>query len=253
LDREIEGFYPEVDIVMTPGGKPAAMIHCNNCSADLDGWVSLFGEAIEATGFTVDRTALYSALYNKALEADPDCGGLFNCNYYSGEHLSAFDEGRPLFARTPESRFNLANFMRAQLYSAMVTMINAMGILTDKEGIKPELYYGHGGLFKTAGVAQNLMASALGVPVRVMESAGEGGAWGIALLGAYHAVRHGHSDSVAETADADLSLESFLKRVFAGATGVLCMPDERDSEGFKIFTRRYLSGLEVERAAVKHL
>ena len=253
LDKELSGYYPEVDIVMTPGGKPVAMIHCNNCSTDLDAWVNLFGEVLETMGVTPEKNELYSRLYLKALEADPDCGGLFNCNYYSGEHLTGFEEGRPLFARSPRSRFNLANFMRAQLFSAMVTMKIGMDILTEKEGVKPGLFYGHGGLFKTAGVAQSLMASVLEVPVVVMESAGEGGAWGIALLAAYHAHRANRvSGAHGDTRSAD-TLESFLSEVFSGAASVRAEPDRRETEGFNAFMNRYIAGLEVERAAVKHL
>jgi sugar (pentulose or hexulose) kinase len=280
LDKEISAYYPEVDIVMTPGGMPVAMIHCNNCTTDIDAWVGLFGEALETMGVIPDKDELYTKLYLKALEADPDCGGLFNCNYYSGEHLTGFEEGRPLFTRSPDSRFNLANFMRTQLSSAMATLKLGMGILTEKESIKPELFYGHGGLFKTSGVAQNLMASALGIPVVVMDSAGEGGAWGIALLAAYRAYRaHLSAGSAAgagsKQADvtvdtfvqgelsldqdelslgqSELSLEQFLDAVFMQTQSVRAEPDSNDSEGFDAFMRRYTAGLEIERAAVKYL
>jgi len=243
LERALSKLYPEIDMVTTPTGKPVAMVHCNNCTSDLDAWVNLFGETAAELGITVSKTDLYGTLYGAALSGDKDCGGLLACNYLSGEHTTGFHEGRPLFVRTPDSRFTLSNFMRTHLFSAMATLKIGMDILTEGEGVELEHILGHGGLFKTALVGQTLMAGALGIPMAVMESAGEGGAWGIALLAAY-----------AVQKEADESLEAFLsEKVFSGYAVTCIEPDQADVAGFGNYLARYKKLLEVERAAVAYI
>ncbi|MDR0584705.1 MAG: FGGY-family carbohydrate kinase [Treponema sp.] len=242
LEKELSKLYPEIDMVVTPAGRPVAMVHCNNCTTDLDAWVKLFKELADLTGAKIDKAALYDALYFKALEGEDDCGGLLSYNYYAGEHLTGIEQGRPLFARLPDSNFTLANFMRAALFSTMGTLKLGMDILTEKEHVRLESLLGHGGLFKTRGVGQRLTAAALNTPVAVMESAGEGGAWGIAILAAYM------------LQERKTSLEQFLaEKVFEGKAGAKTAPDPKDVQGFKRFMERYVAGLNIERAAVEHL
>jgi len=243
LEKALSKLYPEIDIVTTPAGKPVAMVHCNNCTTDLDAWVKLFRELADVAGAKVEKPALYDALYIKALEGDEDCGGLLSYNYHSGEHTTGFEQGRPLFVRSQESNFTLANFMRNLIFSTMATLKLGMDILTEKEHIRLDNLLGHGGLFKTKGVGQKLMAGALNTPVSVMESAGEGGAWGIALLAAY--MLQGPKG---------LPLEKFLAgNVFGDAKGDRVEPDPKDVRGFKKFMERYSAGLKIERAAVENL
>jgi sugar (pentulose or hexulose) kinase len=243
LERELSRVYPEIDMVTTPAGKPVAMAHCNNCTSDLDAWVKLFGEAIGLSGAKMGKAALYDALYTAALEGEPDCGGLLAYNYYGGEPVTGLAEGRPLFVRKPDSRLSLANFMRAHLFSAMGTLKLGMQILTEQERVRIDRLLGHGGFFKTKGVGQRLMAAALSTPVAVMESAGEGGAWGIALLAAF----------MRQKRDGE-TLEAYLAdRVFAGNAGVCVEPDPEDARGFAVFMREYENGLAIERAAVERL
>jgi sugar (pentulose or hexulose) kinase len=241
MEKELSKVYPEIDIVTTPAGKPVAMVHCNNCTSDIDAWVKLFRELLNISGAKIDKPALYDALYFKALEADADCGGLLSFNYYSGEPITGIDEGRPLFARLPDSNFNLANFMRALLFSSMGTSKYGIDILVEKEKTRIDSLLGHGGLFKTKGVGQRFMAAVFNAPVSVMDSAGEGGAWGIALLAAF--TRNGGG-----------TLENFLaEKVFAGKTGAKIAPDPKDVESFKKFMELYTAGLKIERAAVENL
>jgi len=243
LEEELSKLYTQIDMVTTPTGKPVAMVHCNNCTSDLDAWVQLFGEAAAILGAKTDKTALYEALYRAALDGDPDGGGMFACNYLSGEHTTGFDEGRPLFARMPDSQFTLANFMRTILFSTMATLKLGMDILTEQENVKLEQLLGHGGLFKTKEVGQRLMAAALNVPVAVMESASEGGAWGIALLAAYASEK-----SEGET------LEKYLEdKVFSKTAVTRIEPDDADIKGFEKYMERYKAGLAIERAAVDSL
>jgi len=242
LDKELSRLHTEIDMVTTPAGKPVAMVHCNNCTTDIDAWVRLFGEAAGLFGINPEKSDLYAALYNRALEGEPDCGGLLTYNYYSGEPITGFDEGRPLFVRTPESRFTLANLMRAHLYSTIASLKVGMNILTEEEHVKLEQLLGHGGLFKTKGVAQRFMAAALDVPVAVMDSAAEGGAWGIAILASYLINK-----------EAGETLPSFLNnRIFKDNKPKRIEPDKNDAEGFARFMERYLNGIPVERAAVEH-
>jgi len=243
LNKELSRLYPEIDMVTTPVGKPVAMVHCNNCTTDIDAWVKLFGEVAGLFGANQDKSDLYCALYNEALKGDADCGGLLTYNYYSGEHITGFEEGRPLFIRKADSKFTLANLMRTHLYSAMASLKLGMNILTEKENIKLGQLLGHGGLFKTPGVAQGLMASALDVPVSVMETAAEGGAWGIAILASYLINK-----------DKDESLASFLSnKVFAGNKESRIEPDKQTSDGFALFMKEYVKGLPIERAAVENI
>jgi len=240
LDKALSKLHTEIDMVATPAGKPVAMVHCNNCTADLDAWVNLIDDAMRLMGAKTDKTTLYRSLYNAALSGDPDCGGLVSVNYLSGEHLTGFYEGRPLFVRTPESKFNVENFMRSLLLSSMATLKIGMNILTDEEGVSVSKLLGHGGLFKTPIVGQKLMAGVLNIPIAVMESAGEGGSWGIALLAAYSG-----------TKGPEESLEEFLNnKIFAGTALNTIEPDPDDVTGFEKYLKCYRAALEVEKTAV---
>ena len=243
LEKPLSKVYGEIDMVTTPDGMPVAMVHSQNCTSDLNAWVGLFREFAENFGINVDMNELFGKLYNKALEGDKDCGGLLAYNYFSGEHITGFEEGRPLFARTPESKFNLANFMRVNLFTSLGALKTGMDILLKEEGVKLDKILGHGGLFKTKGVGQNLLAGAINTPVTVMETAGEGGAWGIAVLASYLV-----NKEEGET------LEAYLdNKVFACQNGETVEPDEKDVKGFDQFMERYKEGLAIERAAVEHL
>ena len=243
LEKPLSKVYPEIDLVTTPTGNLVAMVHCNNCTSDLNAWVNLFKEFAEAMGMKVDMNQLFGTLYRKAMEGDADCGGLLAYNYFSGEHITGFEEGRPMFVRTPESKFNLANFMRVNLFTSLGALKTGMDILLKEEGVKLDKILGHGGLFKTKGVGQNLLAGAINTPVSVMETAGEGGAWGIAVLASYLVNK-----------EEGESLEDYLNnKVFAGQEGEEVQPDERDVQGFDEFMVRYKEGLAIERAAVEHL
>ena len=243
LEEELKKVYHEIDLVTTPDGSLVAMAHCNNCSSDLNAWVKLFAEFADMLGATLTPDELFELLYKKALEADTDTGGMLAYNYFSGEHITGFSEGRPLFVRKADGEFNLANFMRTHLFSSLSALKIGLDILLKDEGVKVECIYGHGGLFKTAGVAQAFLAAALGVPVAVMESAGEGGAWGIALLAAY-----------ARTKKADESLADFLThRIFAAEKGGQILPDAAYAKSFDLFIERYKKGLAIEQAAVENL
>lgn len=182
LEKELSRPYKEIDMVTTPSGHLVAMAHSNNCTSDLNAWVNVFKEFAEAMGMEVDMNKLFGTLYNKALEGDPDCGGLLSYCYFSGEHMTGFEEGRPLFVRSPESKFNLANFMRTNLYTCLGAMRVGLNLLFEKENVKVDRLLGHGGLFKTKGVGQQILADAVNAPVSVMATAGEGGAWGSHFL-----------------------------------------------------------------------
>jgi sugar (pentulose or hexulose) kinase len=243
LENALSKVYPEVDMVTTPTGKPVAMVHSNNCTSDLNAWVGLFQEFTDALGLEIDQSRLFELLYQKALAGDADGGGLLSYNYLSGEHITHLEEGRPLFVRTPESRFTLSNFMRVHLFSALGALKIGLDILFEQEQVKIDQVLGHGGFFKTEKVGQKIMAAAMNVPVSVMETAGEGGAWGIALLAAY--MLHKAEDE---------PLETYLSnKVFAGESGMTIAPDPRDIAGFTTFMERYKKGLVIERAAVDGL
>ena len=243
LEKELSKAYPELDMVTTPDGSLVAMVHCNNCTSDLNAWVGIFREFMESMGMEVDMNRLYGTLYNKALEGDKDCGGLMSYCYFSGEHITGFDEGRPLFVRKPDSKFNLANFMRTHLYSCMASLKIGMDILSKQENVTLDELMGHGGLFKTKGVGQSIMAAAMNTPVTVMETAGEGGAWGIALLAAYM-----KNKEEGETLDVYLN-----EKVFAGQKGSTICPDAADARGFDKFLETFKNVLPAERAAVETL
>ena len=243
LEKALSKLYPEIDMVTTPTGKPVAMVHSNNCTSDLNAWVDLFQEFTDALGVKISQSKLYEMLYQKALTGDADCGGLLAYNYFSGEHITHLKEGRPLFVRTPESRFTLSNFMRVHLFSALGALKIGLDILFEQEQVKIDQVLGHGGFFKTKEVGQKIMAAAMNVPVSVMETAGEGGAWGIALLASY--ILHKAKDE---------PLEAYLSnKVFAGENGTAIAPDQGDVDGFKAFMERYKKGLVIERTAVDAL
>lgn len=243
LEKPLSKLYPEIDMVTTPSGKPVAMVHSNNCTSDLNAWVGLFEEFTQAIGVEVSPARLFETLYQQALKADADGGGLLAYNYVSGEHLTGFEQGRPLFVRTPESRFNLANFMRAHLFSSVGALKIGMDILFEQENVELDQLLGHGGFFKTPEVGQKIMAAAMNVPVSVMSTAGEGGAWGMALLAAYMLNK-----------TADEPLETYLaQKVFAGQDALTIAPNPADVAGFARFMERYKSGLGIERAAVEGL
>ncbi len=243
LEKALSKVYPEIDIVTTPTGKPVAMVHSNNCTSDLNAWVDLFQEFTNTLGVKISQARLFEMLYQSALTGDADCGGLLTYNYFSGEHITHLEEGRPLFVRTPESRFTLSNFMRVHLFSALGALKIGLDILFEKEHVKIDQIRGHGGFFKTEEVGQKIMAAAMNVPVTVMETAGEGGAWGMALLASY--MLHKAKNE---------PLEAYLSnKVFAGESGTTIAPDPGDVEGFTAFMERYKKGLVIERAAVDTL
>jgi len=243
LEKALSKVYPEIDMVTTPTGKPVAMVHSNNCTSDLNAWVELFHELSQALGVEVSQSSLFEILYKKALTGDSDAGGLLAYAYLSGEHITHFEAGRPLFIRTPESHFTLPNFMRVHLFSALGALKIGMDILFEQEQVRVDQILGHGGFFKTKEVGQKIMAAAMNVPITVMETASEGGAWGIALLAAYMLLKTKN-----ETLEAYLS-----KKVFAGENGMTIAPDPGDVAGFTEFMARYRKGLVIERAAVDAL
>ena len=241
LEKELSRPYKEIDMVTTPSGHLVAMAHSNNCTSDLNAWVNIFKEFAEAMGMEVDMNKLFGTLYNKALEGDPDCGGLLSYCYFSGEHMTGFEEGRPLFVRSPESRFNLANFMRANLYTSLGALKVGLDILMKEEKVAVDRITGHGGLFKTKGVGQKILAGAMDATVSVMKTAGEGGAWGIALLASYLV-----NKEEGET------LEAFLdNKVFADQESSTLDPKPEGVAGFNAFMERYMKGLSIEKEAVE--
>lgn len=241
LDKPLKNVYEEIDMVTTPAGKPVAMVHCNNCCTDLDYWVNLFIEFSKLSGNNLSKPQIYDMLYNTALDADSDCGGLVSFNYFSGEPVTGFSSGRPLFARTENSRFNLSNFMRTQIYSTMATLKIGMEIL-ENENVEIDCLTGHGGLFKTPVVGQRLMAGALNTPVSVMETAGEGGAWGIAVLARYVLDK------------GTLTLDEYLAQtVFSKYKSTTIIPLQEDVDGFKKYTELYKKALAVENSAIENI
>lgn len=239
LEKDLSKPYEMIDMVTTPDGSLVAMVHCNNCTSDLNAWVSLFKEYQQLLGVPVDMNEVFGKLYENALNGDPDCGGLLSYNYYSGEPVTGLTEGRPLFVRSAADRFNLANFMRANLYASVAVLKIGNDILFNEEKVEVDRITGHGGLFKTKGVGQRILAAALNSPISVMETAGEGGAWGIALLASYLVNN-----------DKGLSLAGFLNdRVFLGDAGTEIAPDPADVEGFNRYIETYKQGLAIEHAA----
>lgn len=243
LEKELSEAYPEIDLVTTPVGDLVGMVHCNNCTSDLNAWVNLFGEFAALAGVDIPKWKLYDMLYFEGEKGEKDCGGLLAYNYVSNEHVTGVDAGRPLFVRTSEGRLNLANFMRTHLYSAFGALKVGCDIMLKQEGVKLDKITGHGGLFKTERVGQSFLAAAIGAPVTVMKNAGEGGAWGMAILANY-VITKGKGET----------LERYLQdRVFAGQEGVTLAPDPADEKGFEEFTKRYVNGLPVVRQAVQSL
>lgn len=241
LEQPLRRVHSEVDIVTTPAGDPVAMVHCNNGASELAAWVGMFQRFAEASGTPADSDAVYDILFREALDGVPDGGGLFAYNQLAGEPIAGLDEGRPLFVRTPDSRLSLAGFMRAQLYGVFATLALGMRVLAD-EGVTLDRMFAHGGLFRTAGVAQRILAGALDVPVSTSETAGEGGAWGMAILAGYAA------------SGADLDLGAYLQNhVFASTVLVTAEPEPDDVAGFASYLDRYHAGLVVVRAAAAAL
>lgn len=242
LEKDLSKPYEMIDMVTTPDGSLVAMVHCNNCTSDLNAWVNLFKEYQELMGMPVDMDEIFGKLYNNALTGDADCGGLISYNYFSGEPVTGLTEGRPLFVRTANDKFNLANFMRAHLYASVGVLKIGNDILFNEEKIKVDRITGHGGLFRTKGVGQRVLAAAINSPISVMETAGEGGAWGIALLGSY-LVNNDKKQSLADFLD---------EKVFAGNAGVEVSPTAEDVAGFNAYIEKYKACLPVEEAAVKY-
>ena len=243
LEKELKKVYPQIDLVTTPDGSLVGMVHANNCTSDLNAWVGIFREFAESFGIKVDMNELFGTLYRKALEGDADCGGLLSYGYLSGENITNVAEGRPLFVRSPKSNFNLANFMRSHLFTALGALKVGMDILLKEEHVEIDKILGHGGLFKTAGVGQSILAAAIHTPVSVMETAGEGGPWGMALLASYM-VNKKEGESLAEYLD---------NAVFAGNAGTSMDPVPEDVEGFETFIERYKKGIEIEQSALANL
>jgi sugar (pentulose or hexulose) kinase len=243
LEHELSKSYNKfIDLVTTPDGSLVAMAHANNCTGEYDRWIKLFGQVVEAMGAKVPKHELYDILLGKALEGAKDCGGLLPYNYISGETMTGIYEGRPLFIRLTENQFTLENFMRAQLFTALGALRVGMDILFEDEKVEIDTINGHGGFFKTAIVGQTMMAAALHTPISVLKTAGEGGAWGIALLASYLVNKQ------------ESKLQDFLsERVFASSEASVITPTEEDIAGFNVFFANYKKGLAVEKAAVEHL
>ncbi len=241
LEDQLKAVYPEIDMVTTPVGSPVAMVHANNCTSEINAWVGLFREFAELFGMDISQNDLFEKLFKVAMEGDADCGDMMSYGYYSGENITDITEGRPLFVRKPTSRFSLANFMRLHLSSALGALKVGMDILIKKEHVAIDKIYGHGGYFTTKGVGQKLLAAAIDTPVSVMETAGEGGAWGIAVLAAYR-----------KDKKPGQSLSDYLnEQVFADAKAETMEPDAKDVEGFNAFMTSYINGLAAERGAVE--
>lgn len=243
LEKALKNVYPEIDLVTTPAGESVAMVHCNNCTCDIDAWVALFREFAESAGKPISKHDTYDLLYNQALKGDTNCGGVISFNYLSGEPIAGLDEGRPLLVRRPDANWSLANLMRAQLYSACATLRLGMDILFSKENVRIEGITGHGGFFKTPGVGQRIMSAALNTPVTVLETAGEGGPWGMAVLAAF-CLGRGENESLSEYLDS---------RVFQNSEKNTVLPDAEDVRGFNQFLQVYKNCLSIEKAAVLQL
>ena len=239
LERPLKNYYPEIDVVATPAGKTVAMAHTNTCTSEIDAWVNLFADVIRATGQEADLGQLYPLLYRKALEGAPDCGGIIAFNYFAGEPLTGTETGRPMLLRLPDSKMTVGNFMRSQLYGAIATLKIGMDMLKREEQVESDRLLGHGGFFKTPGVGQQILADALNVPISTMETAGEGGPWGMAILAAYMGQK-----TPGET------LEEYLQnRVFANAVSTCAQPDAAGVAGFQSYLNRYIACLPAQKQA----
>ena len=243
LERNLTAVHREIDIVTTPNGDPVAMVHCNNCSSDLDAWVNIFGQVLKAAGADLQKGQLYDLLYGLASEGEPDCGSIVSYNYFAGEEITGLTAGKPLLISSPDAPFTAANLMRSLVYSCMATLKIGSDILTQQEHVQLDRIYAHGGLFKNPLVTQPVLAAALNADVTLMQSAGEGGAWGIALLAAYM-VRENRGET----------LSDYLKQhVFAGMQGVTVSPAQADLDGIRDYMKAYCAGLAAERAAVSEI
>jgi sugar (pentulose or hexulose) kinase len=241
LEQPLSRVHRELDLVTTPAGDLVAMVHCNNGASELNAWVGLFAEFAKALGTEADSLTIFETLFTAALAGAADCGGLMSYNYLSGEPITDLEEGRPLFVRSPDSRFDLATFMRTHLFASLATLRIGMDVLQKNEGVRLNRMFAHGGLFKTKGVAQKFLAAAINTPVSVGDVAAEGGAWGIAVLAAFlRNPGQGLTDYLATRVFADISLRTET-------------PAEDDVAGFEVFIRRYVAALPVEQAAVEHL
>jgi len=239
LERPLKGYYEEIDVVATPAGKTVAMAHANTCSSEIDAWINMIADAARTMGWNVDMNELYTTMFRKALEGAPDCDGIVAYNYFAGEPLTATETGRPMLVRLPESRMSIANVMRAQLYGAITTVRIGIDMLTEKEQVETDTMLGHGGFFKTPGVGQQIMADALNIPISTMETAGEGGPWGMAILAAYM-----------QRKEAGESLEDYLSnKVFANAKSTCLNPDPAGVAGYESYLTRYKACLDAQRAA----
>ena len=243
LEKELSRVYPEIDLVTTPDGALVGMVHCNNCTSDINAWVNLFDEFAGLIGTSVDKNTLYTKLFNKAMEGEADCGGLVSYNYFSGEPVTGFDSGSIMFVRKADDKFDLSNFMRMNIYSSLATLKYGLDLMFKEEGVKCDEMFGHGGLFKTPGVGQSIAAAAMNTSVSVMETASEGGPWGMALLALFAAKKKENSA---------LTLQEFLnKDIFAGNKGSKMDPDPKTVEGFDAFMEKYVCGLDALRASLK--
>ena len=243
MEKYLSTPYDEIDLVTTPEGNPVAMVHCNNCTSDLNAWINIFKECLDTFGVKADMNDIYGKLYNLALEGDKDCGGLLSYNYFSGEHITHMQEGRPLFVREQNCEFNLANFMRTHLYSALAGIKIGNDILIKKENVKIDMIYGHGGLFKTKLVGQKVLADAINTPVAVMDTASEGGAYGMAVMASY----------MIHKEDGESLTDYLENKVFKEAKSSVVYPDNEDVNGYIEFIERYKAGLNIEDSAVKSL
>ena len=241
LEKELSKPYEMIDMVTTPNGNMVAMVHCNNCTSDLNAWINIFNEYNKLFGIEMDMNKLYGTLYRHALEGDTDCGGLVSYNYISGEPITGLSEGRPLFVRSATDKFSLANFIRCHLNASVGVLSIGNEILFNDEHVQVDRITAHGGLFKTPGVGQRILAAAIKTPISVMETAGEGGAWGIALLATFMVNN-----------PQNLNLEDYLeKEVFFGNGGTEVQPTAEDIEGFNAYISNYKSCLKIEHAAVE--
>ncbi len=242
LEKALKKLYKEIDMVTTPDGSPVAMVHCNNCTSDINAWVNLFKEVADLSGGNISMGDLFTALFKKSAEADVDCGNLMSYNYFSGEHITGFEIGKPLFVKDPNSAFTLANFMRVQLFTCFGALKTGLKILDD-EAVSVDKILGHGGFFKTPVIGQSVLAAVMNAPVSVMETAGEGGAWGVAVLAAY-AVNKENGEALPDYLD---------NKIFANLKMTTLAPDEKIVASFNKFMENYTKGLAVERAALESL
>lgn len=241
LEKALKKMYREIDLVTTPAGDPVAMVHCNNCTSDINAWAGLFKEFADTMGIELNMGDVFTALFKKSAKADTDCGGMLSYNYFSGEHITGFESGRPLLVRQPDCRFSLANFMKVQLFTCFGALKTGMEILYG-EDVGIDKILGHGGFFKTPKIGQSVLAAVMNAPVSVMETAGEGGAWGIAVLASY----------MVNNAE-NLILADFLdKKVFASQAVTTLQPDENEVASFNEFMKAYTNGLAIEKAAVEN-